>query len=98
MEIIHKEHCVLKMSPNNPAVKKVKPGSIVVFETFDCFSNQIQEEDQPFSSVGWDKINPATGPLFIEGAEPGDILKVEIAEIKIPSSFFHRISFCCFVV
>ncbi|MFZ7946706.1 MULTISPECIES: acetamidase/formamidase family protein [Bacillaceae] len=85
MEIIHKDQCVLKMSRNNPAVKKVKPGSMVVFETYDCFSNQIQEEDQPFSSVGWDQINPATGPLYIEGAEPGDILKVEILEINIES-------------
>ncbi|MFJ7726744.1 acetamidase/formamidase family protein [Neobacillus sp. NPDC097160] len=85
MEMIYKEQAVLKMSANNPPVKKVIPGSTVVFETYDCFSNQIQREDQPFSSVGWDKINPATGPLFVEGAEPGDILKVEIVEIKIDS-------------
>ncbi|KLT15730.1 acetamidase/formamidase family protein [Neobacillus vireti] len=83
MEIIYKDQCVLNMSRNNPVVKKVQPGSTVIFETYDCFSNQIQQEDQPFSSVGWDKINPATGPLFVEGAEPGDILKVEIADIKI---------------
>jgi len=85
LEIIYKEQAVLKMSANNPPVKKVKPGSTVVFETYDCFSNQIQQEDQPFSSVGWDQINPATGPLFVEGAEPGDILKVEIIDIKIAS-------------
>jgi amidase len=85
VEIIYKENAVLKMSPNNPPIKKVKPGSTVIFETYDCFSNQIQREDQPFSSVGWDKINPATGPLFVEGAGPGDILKVEILDIKIDS-------------
>nr|WP_263326437.1 acetamidase/formamidase family protein [Neobacillus sp. Marseille-Q6967] len=85
MEIIYKENAILKMSPNNRPIKKVNPGTEVVFETYDCFSNQIKREDQPFSSVGWDKINPATGPLFIEGAEPGDILKVEIIDIKIDS-------------
>ncbi|MBU8917491.1 acetamidase/formamidase family protein [Bacillus sp. FJAT-29953] len=83
MEIIRKEQGVLTMSPNNKPVKKVQAGSTVVFETYDCFSNQIQREDQLFSSVGWEQINPATGPLFVEGAEPGDILKVEILEIKI---------------
>ncbi|PLR87744.1 acetamidase/formamidase family protein [Bacillus sp. V33-4] len=85
MEIIAKEQAILKMSPKNAPVKKVEAGTTVIFETYDCFSNQIQQEDQPFSSVGWDKINPATGPLFVEGAEPEDILKVTIIDIKIDS-------------
>ncbi|MEI2400900.1 acetamidase/formamidase family protein, partial [Paenibacillus phytohabitans] len=83
MEYISKEHAVLKMSPKNSPVKRVESGSTVVFETLDCFSNLIQREDQPFSSVGWDKINPATGPLYVEGSERGDILKVEIIDIEI---------------
>ena len=80
---ITKENAVLNMSPKNTPVLRVPSGSNVIFETLDCFSNQIQREDQPFSSVGWDKINPATGPLYVEGAEPGDTLKVEILDIKI---------------
>ncbi len=80
---IPSETVVLKMSPHNKAVYTAESGSTVVFETCDCFSNQIQREDQLFSSVGWDLINPATGPLYVEGAEPGDILKVEIEDIKI---------------
>jgi amidase len=83
MEYISREQGVLTMSPTNKPVKVVESGSHVVFQTFDCFSNQIQNEDQPFSSVGWDKINPATGPLYINGAEPGDTLKVKIIDIKI---------------
>jgi amidase len=83
MERIRKDQSVLTMSPAHKPVKSVASGSTVLFETLDCFSNQIQREDQPFSSVGWEQINPATGPLFVEGAEPGDILKVEILDIKI---------------
>lgn len=83
MITISREQSVLKMSPNNQPVQSIKPGSTVVFETLDCFSNEIQQEDQLFSSVGWDKINPATGPLYVEGAKAGDILKVEILDIKI---------------
>lgn len=83
MEYISRELSVLTMSPTNKPVKIVESGSTVVFQTLDCFSNQIQNEDQPFSSVGWDKINPATGPLYINGAEPGDTLKVKIIDIKI---------------
>jgi|SRR5680860_81110 len=80
---IASENTVLKMSPNNKPVLSVDSGSTVVFETLDCFSNHIQNEEQLFSSVGWDLINPATGPLFVKGAEPGDILKVEIVDIKV---------------
>ncbi|MBM7691666.1 amidase [Peribacillus deserti] len=80
---IPKDKTILMFSPSNQPVHSAPSGSTITFETCDCFSNQIQSEDQPFSSVGWDKINPATGPLFVEGAEPGDTLKVEIQSISI---------------
>ncbi|RKD33479.1 acetamidase [Thermohalobacter berrensis] len=71
------------MSPNNEPVETIKSGEKVVFKTYDCFSNSIQKEEQLFSSVGWDLINPATGPLYIEDAKPGDVLKVEVLDIKV---------------
>lgn len=67
---------------NDPAVK-VTPGTQVVIETYDCFQNQIQSEDMEFGGVNWEQINPATGPIFVEGAEPGDILKVTIDDLVI---------------
>lgn len=83
MQRISSGKTVLQMSPKNEHVLAVDSGSVVVFETLDCFSNHIQNEEQLFSSVGWDLINPATGPLFVNGAEPGDILKVEVLDIKV---------------
>ncbi|NLL36658.1 MAG: acetamidase/formamidase family protein [Fretibacterium sp.] len=74
---------VLDMSSKHPAVAEVASGSKVTFETKDCFSNTIVNPDHLFSSVGWDKINPATGPLKVTGAEPGDVLKVEILDIRV---------------
>jgi amidase len=92
MVTISKENYILSMSPTNKEVARVESGSTVVFETYDCFSNQITSEDHPFSSVGWDKINPATGPLFIEGANPGDTLKIEIQDINIAEKGVMAIS------
>jgi amidase len=80
---ISSKDCIYKMSPNNRPVASVEPGSTIIFETCDCFSNHIKNENQYFSSVGWDVINPATGPVYVEGAESGDILKVEIMDIKV---------------
>jgi amidase len=36
-----------------------------------------------FQELDWNRINPATGPVHIKGAEPGDILVVTIEKIKI---------------
>lgn len=83
MRAITKENYVLSMSPNNQAVERAKSGSTILFEAYDCFSNKITNIDQKFSKVGWDSINPATGPLFVEGAKPGDTLKVDILNIEI---------------
>lgn len=83
MLVIERSNSVLSMSPKHKPAAHAKNGDTVVFETFDCFSNQIRSNDQLFSSVGWDKINPATGPLFVEGAAAGDILCVEILDIEL---------------
>ncbi len=83
MKMIPKEKYVLSMGPSNKEVERVPSGSKVVFESYDCFSNKIQTENETFRNIGWDDINPATGPLYVEGAEVGDTLKVEILDLEI---------------
>ncbi len=80
---INKQHMIYAMSASHEPVASVSSGETVVFETCDCFENQIQTEDAIFSELDWNRINPATGPLSVEGAEPGDILKVMIQKIEI---------------
>ncbi len=79
---ISAENYVYSMSAQNKAAASCQPGDTVIFETQDCFSNQIQSEEVLFESTNWETINPATGPLNIEGAEIGDTLKVEIKKIE----------------
>ena len=62
---------------------KVKSGSELTFVTRDCFDNQLLEEDARLEGLDWDAINPATGPVWIGGALPGDVLKVTIREIRV---------------
>ena len=80
---ISSENFVYSMSAHNQAAASCQPGETVIFETQDCFSNQIQSEEVLFESTDWDTINPATGPLKVEGAEIGDTLKVEIKKIEL---------------
>lgn len=77
------EHFVYHMSKENKPGVQGKSGQRFVFETSDCFHDQIISQDQSIDGVDWERINPATGPVFIEGAEPGDTLKITIEEIVV---------------
>ncbi|WP_044810523.1 acetamidase/formamidase family protein [Bacillus toyonensis] len=80
---IHKDDIIYAMSPENKPCMEVEIGSRLVFETYDCFENQIDSEDVVFQELDWNRINPATGPVYITGAEQDDILAVTIEKIKI---------------
>lgn len=83
MEKITKDQHIFVMSEENEPVLRVQSGAEVIFESLDCFSNQIQSEDQALDAIDYDTINPATGPLYVEGAEVGDLLKVTIQALDL---------------
>ena len=64
-------------------VKRVASGTTIEIETYDCFENQVQSADTKIGGIDWDRINPATGPIYVEGAQPGDVLKVRIEKLEI---------------
>ncbi|HHT25499.1 MAG TPA: acetamidase [Clostridiaceae bacterium] len=80
---ISKEHAIYEMSKENKAVARCQSGDTVIFETCDCFHDTVKSETDVVSSVDFDRVNPATGPLYIEDAEVGDLLKVDILSIKL---------------
>lgn len=73
------------MHRNNPAVTRCRSGDTVVFETCDCFHDSVRSETDLVSGVDFSRINPATGPLYVEGAEAGDLLRVDILSIRLDS-------------
>ena len=80
---ITRDHCVFSMDANHKPVLKVPKGSVVEFEMFDCFKSQITHQGQKIDMLNWQEINPATGPLYVEDAMPGDVLKIEILDIQV---------------
>lgn len=63
-------------------VLTVESGTTVRIRTKDCFGNQVQTPEDELDSIDWDAINPATGPIFVEGATTGGALKVHIDAIE----------------
>ena len=83
MLTIKRDTVVYAMSPDNAPVARVNSGDTLAFETMDCFSGQIAKPEDKLGALDWSRINPATGPVYVEGAEPGDTLKVEILRIDL---------------
>lgn len=65
---IKKEHVIYEMSEVNPPAARARSGEQVCFETMDCYGETIRSEQDTVSLVPWKVINPATGPLYVEGA------------------------------
>jgi amidase len=62
---------------------RVKLGDEIVFETHDCFQGQIQSENDLVAKLDWDRTNPATGPVYIEGVTPQAILRLTILDVQV---------------
>lgn len=83
MKVITKEFITNVLSKDNAACASIQAGETVVFETYDCFTNQFLPEEATFENVVRKPGNPATGPLYVEGAMPGDMLRIEILDIEL---------------
>ena len=79
------DHVVYDMSGEHRPAVNVEPLDELSIDTHDCFTGQVTTDKDKFSQVGWEKINPATGPIAVTGAKPGDVLKVNIEGISVSS-------------
>lgn len=83
MKIISNDKVIYKFQHEMEHVDTILPGEIVKFETNDCWFQQITSEDQVVKEINYEILNPATGPIYIEGAEPGDLLQVKVLCIDV---------------
>jgi len=83
MKVISGDKVIYKFAPEMKAVETVAPGEVIKVETNDCFYQQVTREDQVLNEIDYERLNPATGPIYVEGAEPGDLLKVKIVSIDV---------------
>jgi formamidase len=65
-------------------VVEVDPGDTVVYETRDAFDAQLTARStaEDVANLDLGPVHPLTGPVFVKGAEPGDLLEVRLVEIE----------------
>lgn len=83
MKVIKGDKVIYKFLNEMDPIESVKANEKFVVETNDCFFQQIKDENAVLDELDYDCLNPATGPIFVEGAEPGDILKIKIIDIEV---------------
>jgi len=57
---------------------EIEPGDTVVFETRDASDGNVWTGFKNTPAPG----HPLTGPIFVKGAEPGDILEIEVLDVR----------------
>jgi acetamidase/formamidase len=93
IEINHESYSH-SFSPHVKPIARVRPGQTVVIHTQDALGGRIRSEsDLPSAAMAFTAPNPVTGPIFVEGAEPGDTLAVSIKSIEPARDY----AFSCFV-
>jgi len=87
-----RQHRVFSFSSDAEPALRVPAGAMVELETADCFDDQVRSADDVLDEVDLDRVNPATGPVYVEGARPGDVLCVRIETIEIESQGVMAVS------
>jgi len=66
-------------------VLRVESGAVIEVHTEEASDRQLHAGStlDDLVNLDFDPIHPLTGPVFVEGAEPGDVLKVTLHEIEM---------------
>lgn len=74
-----------KFSSTIPPVIRVPSGAVILAKTQEASARQLSVTSTAadLASVTFDPIHPLTGPVYVEGAMPGDVLAVTIHSIEI---------------
>lgn len=79
------ENTHARFSSAIPPVLTVPSGSVVEVTTEEASDRQFElgSGAEDMANVDFDPIHPLTGPVYVEGAEPGDVLAVTLHEMEI---------------
>lgn len=80
--ISHEQGAIYEFTPELEPVAEVESGTSLIVETRDSLDGAVQDDSDRIEQVP-EEVNAATGPIAVEGAEPGDVLKVDIKSIRL---------------
>lgn len=88
MHRIPRDRIVYSLDKAHPPALEIDPGEVVCIETYDARTGTIRSDADLLDRPHPKGSNPATGPIFIRGAGPGDSLVVTIQRIALADQGF----------
>jgi amidase len=82
MQTISKDHIVRTFDATHPPAARVQAGEVFVMETNDRFKDWNAGGEWPM-----EQLTVMTGPVYVEGVQPGQVLAVEVLDIKASQGF-----------
>ena len=76
--------CHYGWNRDNPPVARIAPGETLEFNPLDSSGGQLTSKSKvaDIAALDFGKVNPVAGPVYIEGAEPGDAIKVTLLHFQ----------------
>lgn len=84
--LISARNVIYSMDKSNPPAAYVPIPAHLTFQTLDCFGGQIKTERDTVETLDFTRVNPATGPVYLDGVKAGDVIAVHIRKININST------------
>lgn len=83
MHVIRADRTTFAFRPDAEPVLRVEPGEVVQFETSPAPVERLFAAGERWiDALDINAINAVTGPVFVEGVEPGDAVSVEIVDVR----------------
>ncbi|MDG2421964.1 MAG: acetamidase/formamidase family protein [Gammaproteobacteria bacterium] len=86
--------CINRLHPDIPMTHRASPGQTILFRTRDANdvlgTIAVQDAEPKTLERNFGAVHPMAGPVYIEGASPGDVLKVTIQNIDPGKYGFTR--------
>ena len=83
MKTIPSSQHIYAFTPDLIPAEAINLGDVVCFDALDALGGQVRVETDILSGLDFDRVNPATGPIRVEGLESGDTLVVRIEAIDM---------------
>jgi amidase len=78
-----RENVIYQMSPRHEAAVTLDPGERLCVETEDCYGGRLRASRGRLDPIARERETPATGPIDVSEARPGEILRVDVEHITV---------------
>ena len=85
-KVLTKDKAMYAFDTAAEPVISIDQREVLTIETMDCFAEQIKCKTDTMDSFDWSRVNPATGPVYINGVKAGDIVRIDILKVEIADS------------